>query len=163
LSAVGMSPVVERLMTTQSSATAAGHTVSLDGVFATSDQTVVILKLTPAAPAGSDWFMNVSLFDASGAAVPARQGVVTPSYAWFRLAAIPGVASAPQKVTVVVSASFGASWTLQFDTTTQGRFLPRPAAGQAGKIGVTFDSVVVTPLALAIDATTTGATLSSFC
>src|SRR5437879_6912518 len=93
LSTVGMSGVVERLMTTQSQATADGHTVSLAGVFATRDQTVVILKLTPSAPAGSDWFMDVSLFDASGAAVPAHQGVVTPSYAWFRLAAIPGVAS----------------------------------------------------------------------
>jgi hypothetical protein len=50
LSAVGMSPVVEHLMTTQSQATVAGHTVKLVGVLATGSRTVVILKITPSAP-----------------------------------------------------------------------------------------------------------------
>jgi hypothetical protein len=161
LSTVGMSPVVERLMTTQRQATAAGHTVSLVGVFASSAQTIIILKVAPAAPAG--WFKDVRLIDASGAQVQAQQGDVTPEYAWLQLAPVPGVGSAPMKVTVEVSASFGASWTLQFDTTTQGRFLSKPAAGQAGKVAVSFDSVVAAPGALAVDLTTRGVTLSSFC
>jgi hypothetical protein len=163
LSTVGMSPVVERLMTTQRQATAAGHTVSLVGVFASNAQTIIILKVAPAAPPGSGWFKDVRLIDASGAQVEVQQGEVTPDYAWMRLAPIPGVGSAPMKVTVEVSASFGASWTLQFDTATQGRFLPKPAAGQAGKDAVAFDSVVAAPGALAVDLTTRGATLGSFC
>jgi hypothetical protein len=163
LSTVGMSPVVERLMTTQRQATAGGHTVSLVGVFASSAQTIIILKVAPAAPAGSDWFKDVRLIDASGAQVQFEEGDVTPNYAWLQLAPIPGVGSAPMKVTLEVSASFGASWTLQFDITTQGRFLPKPAAGQAGKVAVTFVSVVAAPGALAVDLTTRGATLSSFC
>src|SRR5438270_418214 len=161
LSTVGMSPVVERLMTTQRQATAAGHTVSLVGVFASSERTIIILKVAPAAPAG--WFKDVRLIDASGAEVPAQEGDVTPDYAWLQLAHIPGAGSAPMKVTVEVSASFGTSWTLQFDTTTQGRFLPKPAAGQVGKVAVTFDSVVAAPGALAVDLTTRGASLDSFC
>jgi hypothetical protein len=165
LATAGLGPVVERIMPTTGRATSGGYTLDLVGTYADDARTVVILKASPGASVD-----RAFLIGASGRRVNQFGGTSNDATGdnILEFEPFPNAGSGQVKVTLFVvelrrgsaagSRTVEGLWTLQFTLTSQGgRKLPAPDPGQAGTLGVRFDSLVAVPGALAIDVTTVGA------
>jgi hypothetical protein len=169
LAAAGLTPVVERLMPTEGTASSQGETLSMIGTYADDARTVVIVRI---APLTNGLIVDDQyLLDASGKTIFRRGVSTSDASSGYNLLAFEPVASArtsASKLTLYVTRLASppgpnrrvvdGNWVLQFSVSSQGGSrLPTPEAGPAGQLLVNFESVTVVPGAISIVVVTRGA------